>query len=134
MLAKNEYVKALPSESEALDNYIPLRCRQCILIYFALNIRPIIIAHDPTSYWTFTEFSQTWTVFSYCIAFVYDSPETWNISILINSSRLPFQEVSIDYQLPSLLPHAYMGLMPLLPLMFILSLYIPHFNVLSIKL
>ena len=89
MLAKNEYVKVLPSESESLDNYITLHCRQFIPMYFALSIRPIIIVRDIASYWILLNFPQTWNTFSYHIVFVYDSPATWNISILINFQNSP---------------------------------------------
>lgn len=120
MLAKNEYVKVLPSESESLDNYITLHCRQCIPMYFALDIRPIITACDIASYWILLNFPQTWKIFSYHIVSVYDSPATWNISILINLSKLPcFKKVPLTISF-----HQKLALMPLVPLMFMLAIII----------
>lgn len=41
-------------------------------------------------------------MFSHITFFVYDSPVTWNISILTNFFKTPLpQEGSIDYQFPS---------------------------------
>lgn len=121
MLAKNEYLKALPIESESLDNYITLHYR-LDSHWFALNIRLIIIVHNTVSYWTSTEIFPMWNISSYCIVFVWLSRNLEYFHTNYFFKILLLQEVSIDYRLPFLFLHLCMGLMPLLPLTFILTI------------